>query len=35
MNEHPDSRSLAGLISDLAQQVTGLLQTEGSCFVPK
>jgi hypothetical protein len=29
MAEDPDSRSLAALISDLAQQVTGLLQTEG------
>src|SRR3954452_5885524 len=29
MNENPDSRSLSTLISDLAQQVTGLLQTEG------
>jgi Putative Actinobacterial Holin-X, holin superfamily III len=29
MAENPDSRSLSALISDLAQQVTGLLQTEG------
>jgi len=29
MVENPDSRSLAALISDLAQQVTSLLQTEG------
>jgi len=29
MVENPDSRSLAALITDLAQQVTSLLQTEG------
>jgi hypothetical protein len=28
MNEHQDSRSVATLLSDLAQQVTTLLQTE-------
>jgi hypothetical protein len=29
MNQNADSRSLATLVSDLAQQVTTLLQTEG------
>ena len=29
MSDAPDNRSLAGLVSDLAQQVTTLLQTEG------
>jgi hypothetical protein len=28
MNEHQDSRGVATLLSDLAQQVTTLLQTE-------
>ena len=29
MNDGQDSRSLTGLVTDLAQQVTSLLQTEG------